>query len=61
MTTCRSSGITYSVGDIVIITNDKKDHLSIGDLVGFYVEGRDLLILHRIVEIHKKSNGEVLT
>merc|ERR1712196_159383 len=46
----------YYRGDILFLMGGNTGPLHAGDVVVFKVKGRDIPIVHRILEVHKKPN-----
>lgn len=44
-------------GDLLFLTNDREDPIKIGEIVVFKIEGRDIPIVHRVLKLHRKSDG----
>jgi len=49
---------TMYKGDILFLANPSDTPFAIGDIVVYKIEGRDIPIVHRILEIHTDSNGQ---
>jgi len=48
---------TFYKGDILFLNNDPSP-LQIGEIIVFQIEGRDIPIVHRILEVHNEEDGE---
>jgi len=46
-------------GDLLLLTNYEEEPVRVGDIVVFKVEGRDIPIVHRVLKVHEKENGNV--
>ena len=46
-------------GDLLFLTNFREDHIRAGEIVVFKVEGRDIPIVHRVIKVHEKDNGDI--
>ncbi|XP_025925899.1 signal peptidase complex catalytic subunit SEC11C isoform X1 [Apteryx rowi] len=46
-------------GDLLFLTNFHDDPIRAGEIVVFKVEGRDIPIVHRVIKIHEKENGDI--
>ncbi|KFQ33860.1 Signal peptidase complex catalytic subunit SEC11C, partial [Merops nubicus] len=46
-------------GDLLFLTNFQDDPLRAGEIVAFKVEDRDIPIVHRVIKIHEKKNGNI--
>jgi len=46
-------------GDLLFLTNYREEPIRAGDIVVFKVEGRDIPIVHRVLKVHEKKNGNV--
>ncbi|CAM9397086.1 signal peptidase complex catalytic subunit SEC11A [Lampetra fluviatilis] len=46
-------------GDLLFLTNHQETPIRVGEIVVFKVEGREIPIVHRVIKIHEKENGEV--
>ncbi|XP_069483166.1 signal peptidase complex catalytic subunit SEC11C isoform X2 [Ambystoma mexicanum] len=46
-------------GDLLFLTNFQEDAIRAGEIVVFKVEGRDIPIVHRVIKVHEKENGEI--
>ena len=46
-------------GDLLFITNYKQEDIKVGEIIAFKVEGRDIPIVHRVLELHEKGDGTV--
>ncbi|KAK2573017.1 Signal peptidase complex catalytic subunit SEC11A, partial [Acropora cervicornis] len=49
----------FQRGDLLFLTNYKEDPIRVGEIVVFKVEGREIPIVHRVLKIHEKQNGDV--
>ena len=43
----------------MFLTNFHDDPIRAGEIVVFKVEGRDIPIVHRVIKIHEKENGNI--
>jgi signal peptidase len=41
-------------GDLLFLTNYQDDPITIGEIVVFKIEGRDIPIVHRVLKVHQK-------
>ncbi|XP_073241332.1 signal peptidase complex catalytic subunit SEC11A-like [Porites lutea] len=48
----------FQRGDLLFLTN-KEDPIRVGEIVVFKVEGREIPIVHRVLKIHEKENGDI--
>ena len=39
---------------VVVLTNFQEEAVRVGEIVVFKVDGRDILIVHRVIKIHEK-------
>jgi len=46
-------------GDLLFLTNYKDEPIRVGEIVVFKVKGREIPIVHRVLKVHEKDNGEV--
>ena len=46
-------------GDLLFLTNFREDHIRAGEIVVFKVERRDIPIVHRVIKVHEKDNGDI--
>ncbi|XP_033126596.1 signal peptidase complex catalytic subunit SEC11A [Anneissia japonica] len=46
-------------GDLLFLTNHQSDPIRVGEIVVFKIEGREIPIVHRVLRLHEKENGEV--
>ncbi|KAJ8036131.1 Signal peptidase complex catalytic subunit SEC11A [Holothuria leucospilota] len=46
-------------GDLLFLTNHQDDPIRVGEIVVFKIEGRDIPIVHRVLRLHEKENGDV--
>uniref|UniRef100_A0A672QKZ7 Signal peptidase complex catalytic subunit SEC11 n=1 Tax=Sinocyclocheilus grahami TaxID=75366 RepID=A0A672QKZ7_SINGR len=46
-------------GDLLFLTNRVEDPIRVGEIVVFRIEGREIPIVHRVLKIHEKENGDV--
>lgn len=46
-------------GDLLFLTNFRDDPIRAGEIVVFKVEGRDIPIVHRVIKVHEKENGNI--
>ncbi len=53
-----SGGISFSRGDLVFLTN-YNEPIRVGQTIAFRVKDRPVLILHRVVRIHEREDGEI--
>ncbi|CAH1251363.1 SEC11C [Branchiostoma lanceolatum] len=67
MTNCRipiivlvSGGMAdLNRGDLFFTSNFSDDPIHVGETMVFQVEGRGIPIIHRVIKLHKKVNGEL--
>ena len=48
----------FKRGDILFLTN-YNDPIRVGEIVVFKIKDRDIPIVHRVLQVHEKENGEV--
>lgn len=46
-------------GDLLFLTNYESDPIEVGDIVVFKIDGRDIPIVHRVLKLHEKEDGNV--
>ncbi|CAJ0954757.1 unnamed protein product [Ranitomeya imitator] len=46
-------------GDLLFLTNRVDDPIRVGEIVVFRIEGREIPIVHRVLKIHEKDNGDI--
>lgn len=46
-------------GDLLFLTNRVEDPIRVGEIVVFRIEGREIPIVHRVLKIHEKQNGNI--
>uniref|UniRef100_A0A8C5D2B9 Signal peptidase complex catalytic subunit SEC11 n=1 Tax=Gouania willdenowi TaxID=441366 RepID=A0A8C5D2B9_GOUWI len=46
-------------GDLLFLTNRVEDPIRVGEIVVFRIEGREIPIVHRVLKIHEKANGDI--
>ncbi|KAI2809281.1 hypothetical protein RDWZM_003392 [Blomia tropicalis] len=46
-------------GDLLFLTNYNEDPIRVGDIVVFKIKGRDIPIVHRVLKLHEKDDGNV--
>uniref|UniRef100_A0A6Q2XXG8 Signal peptidase complex catalytic subunit SEC11 n=2 Tax=Euteleosteomorpha TaxID=1489388 RepID=A0A6Q2XXG8_ESOLU len=46
-------------GDLLFLTNRVEDPIRVGEIVVFRIEGREIPIVHRVLKIHEKENGDI--
>ncbi|PIK58365.1 putative signal peptidase complex catalytic subunit SEC11A-like [Apostichopus japonicus] len=46
-------------GDLLFLTNYQDDPIRVGEIVVFKIEGRDIPIVHRVLRLHEKENGDI--
>ncbi|XP_043752151.1 signal peptidase complex catalytic subunit SEC11C-like [Cervus elaphus] len=46
-------------GDLLFLTNFREDPIRAGEIVVFKVEGRDIPIVHRVIKVYEKDNGDI--
>nr|XP_014349883.1 PREDICTED: signal peptidase complex catalytic subunit SEC11C isoform X2 [Latimeria chalumnae] len=46
-------------GDLLLLTNYQEDPIRAGEIVVFKVKGRDIPIVHRVIKVHEKENGDI--
>jgi signal peptidase I len=42
-------------GDLLFLTNHQDEPIKVGDIVVFKIEGRDIPIVHRVLQLHDES------
>jgi signal peptidase len=45
------------VGSLTVALSEQKPQLDIGDIVVYKVKGRDIPIVHRVLELHERWGG----
>lgn len=50
---------TFYRGDILFLTN-YDDPIRVGEIVLFKVKRRDIFVVHRVIKVHEKSDGQVV-
>jgi len=48
----------FQRGDLLLL-NLNEDPIRVGDIVVFKLDGRDIPIVHRVVRVHERHNGEI--
>ncbi|XP_027258517.1 signal peptidase complex catalytic subunit SEC11C isoform X3 [Cricetulus griseus] len=56
---CGSMEPAFHRGDLLFLTNFREDPIRAGEIVVFKVEGRDIPIVHRVIKVHEKDNGDI--
>ena len=46
-------------GDVVFLPNYKQEDIRVGETIAFKVEGTDIPIVHRVLNLHEKEDGTV--
>uniref|UniRef100_A0A8C7E0X2 Signal peptidase complex catalytic subunit SEC11 n=1 Tax=Naja naja TaxID=35670 RepID=A0A8C7E0X2_NAJNA len=46
-------------GDLLFLTNRVEEPIRVGEIVVFRIEGREIPIVHRVLKIHEKQNGDI--
>ncbi|NXL16669.1 SC11A peptidase, partial [Setophaga kirtlandii] len=46
-------------GDLLFLTNRIEDPIRVGEIVVFRIEGREIPIVHRVLKIHERQNGDI--
>ncbi|XP_041073895.1 signal peptidase complex catalytic subunit SEC11A-like [Polyodon spathula] len=46
-------------GDLLFLTNRVEDPIRVGEIVVFRIEGREIPIVHRVLKVHEKENGDI--
>ena len=54
-----SMELTFHRGDLLFLTNCKKENIRVGDIIAFKIQGRDIPIVHRVLKLHEKEDGTV--
>lgn len=49
----------FQRGDILFL-NNYDDPIRVGEIVVFKIKDRDIPIVHRVLKVHEKEDGEVL-
>lgn len=47
----------FQRGDILFL-NNQDDPIRVGEIVVFKIDGRDIPIVHRVLKVHERPNGE---
>uniref|UniRef100_A0A8D3DBH8 Signal peptidase complex catalytic subunit SEC11 n=1 Tax=Scophthalmus maximus TaxID=52904 RepID=A0A8D3DBH8_SCOMX len=58
-TRCGSMEPAFHRGDLLFLTNRVEDPIRVGEIVVFRIEGREIPIVHRVLKIHEKENGDI--
>ena len=48
----------FQRGDILFL-NNQEENVRVGDIVVFKIKGRDIPIVHRVLKVHQKPDGDV--
>ncbi|XP_055336721.1 signal peptidase complex catalytic subunit SEC11A-like [Paramacrobiotus metropolitanus] len=48
-----------SRGDIAFLVNHSPDSIKVGDVIVFTLEGRDIPIVHRVMQLHNDGEGDI--
>ncbi len=48
----------FQRGDILFLNNNGDD-IRVGEVVVFKIDGRDIPIVHRVLEVHERSDGDL--
>lgn len=48
----------FQRGDILFLTN-QDDPIRVGEIVVFKIKDRDIPIVHRVMKVHEKADGQV--
>ncbi|KAI6077932.1 Signal peptidase complex catalytic subunit SEC11 [Aix galericulata] len=59
MVTGGSMEPAFHRGDLLFLTNRIEDPIRVGEIVVFRIEGREIPIVHRVLKIHEKQNGDI--
>jgi len=46
-------------GDLLFLTNHRDEPIRVGDIVVFKIEGREIPIVHRVLNLHEKEDGSI--
>ena len=46
-------------GDLLFLYLNQNEPVRVGEIVVFKLDGRDIPIVHRVLKVHEKENGEV--
>jgi len=46
-------------GDLLFLTNYREEPIRVGDIVVFKIDGRDIPIVHRVLNLHEKVDGTI--
>lgn len=49
----------FQRGDILFLTNHQ-DPIRVGEIVVFKIKEREIPIVHRVIKVHEKPNGDVI-
>ena len=44
---------------MLFLTNHETDPIKVGDIVVFKIEGRDIPIVHRVLQLHDDGEGNI--
>ncbi|XP_060611322.1 signal peptidase complex catalytic subunit SEC11A isoform X2 [Anolis sagrei] len=56
---CGSMEPAFHRGDLLFLTNRIEEPIRVGEIVVFRIEGREIPIVHRVLKIHEKQNGDI--
>ena len=48
----------FQRGDILVLTN-YDDPVRVGEIVVFKIKDKEIPIVHRVIKVHEKANGDV--
>ncbi|CAM5144389.1 unnamed protein product [Eretmochelys imbricata] len=54
-----STETAFYRGDLLFLTNRIEDPIRVGEIVVFRIEGREIPVVHRVLKIHEKQNGDI--
>eukprot|EP01113_Clastostelium_recurvatum_P004545 TRINITY_DN1200_c0_g1_i3.p1 TRINITY_DN1200_c0_g1~~TRINITY_DN1200_c0_g1_i3.p1 ORF type:complete len:195 (+),score=26.12 TRINITY_DN1200_c0_g1_i3:36-587(+) len=49
----------FQRGDLLFLAQNEVAPFRVGEIIVFKIEGKDIPIVHRILEVHEKPNGDV--
>ncbi|CAM5087212.1 unnamed protein product, partial [Natator depressus] len=55
----KSTETAFYRGDLLFLTNRIEDPIRVGEIVVFRIEGREIPVVHRVLKIHEKQNGDI--
>ena len=51
---------TFHRGDLLLLKNYEQEDIRVGEIVAFKIEGREIPIVHRVLNLHEKEDGTVI-